>query len=104
MHVVYDSNKNDVGQWLGSIHRNFDPHIGFLTTHYSSKALLSAISPFPKVAYKIEHKRNIGFQFSGSAKEIIKWRRNLMSDVGESDHPYPINTSLIMKFLNRDVS
>ena len=104
MHAIYDSDKNNVGQRLGSIHRNFDPHIGFLTTHCSSKALLSTISPFPEVAYKIELKRDIGFQFSGIAEEVTKWRSNLMSDIVESDYPYPINTSFIMDYLNRDVS
>lgn len=76
MHAVYASNKDDVRRWLQSIHHNFAPDTGFLTTHRQGDWLLPGVSPFNKnnLLYNLLEKYTIPPKLVGGLPVTTGWR------------------------------
>lgn len=107
MHVVYDGNKDDVGQWLQGIQLLFSSDAGFLTTHNSKEHLLPTAPLLSENGYKgkFYHGRDVPSQLEGIVEEIIAWRRALCDSVLErSNYPDDLDIGLIKNYLKTSVT
>lgn len=105
MHAVYASNKDDVRRWLQSIHYNFAPDTGFLTTHRQSAWVFPSVSPFKDNIHIARRIANMDAKIKGTLPQTTDWRRILMRDMNEeTDYQYPFDGRFIVNYLKNDVS
>ena len=102
IHAVYDDNKNPVRQSLNSLVDRLNPDVCFTSTHSKSKSLLSEVWSFADDGYDVICQDNVQSSFSGELEAITQWRRQLNSNLPQSD-PILENLDPVRYYLDNPV-
>ena len=102
IHAVYDDNKNAVQQSLNSLVDRLNPDVCFTSTHSKSKSLLSEVWSFADDGYDVICQDNVQSSFSGELEAITQWRRQLNSNLPQSD-PILENLDPVRYYLDNPV-
>lgn len=99
MHVVYNDNKEDVQNELHRLSNTTNPHVGFISYHYSSYSLAKSVSPFENKNYQ-RLITNVPFLFTEPFSNIFSSKLwNVRYDLYDQVEKYVEDKGFVQNYL-----